>query len=70
MQRYRDHLAFDGSSADSALVLGCTGYQIVEHGVLWHTFFVGAVSIGAAVLSEGNVNCTSVASPLMGLIGI
>ena len=39
-------------------------------GVLWHTFFVGAVSMGAAVLSEGNTNCASAASSLMGLTGM
>ena len=52
-------------SSSDALDIGSSNM-----GVLWHTFFVGAVSIGAAVLSEGNVNCTSAASSLMGLTGI
>ena len=52
-------------SSSDALEIGSSNM-----GIVWHTFFAGVLSMGAAVLSEGNTNCASTASSLMGLIGI
>ena len=52
-------------SSSDALDIGSSNM-----GVRWYAFFVGALSMGAAVLSERNTNCAFTASSLMGLIGI
>ena len=52
-------------SSPDALEIGSSNM-----GIVWATFLAGVLSIGAAVLSEGNTNCVSIASSLTGLIGI
>ena len=51
-------------SSSDALEIGSSNM-----GIVWHTFLAGVLSMGAAVLSEGNTNCVSIASSLTGLIG-
>ena len=51
-------------SSSDALEIGSSNM-----GIVWHTFLAGVLSMEAAVLSDGNTNCVSIASSLMGLIG-